>query len=246
MHESILRMVSTSTYAPPQEYTTWGPTPSNQTSGSPIGTLLAPPGPYGAQDNLGPSPAAPFSLADTAGRLHSFSSAFEYLDILDRHLDEAYAPPESSSLLVVLYYAPYCKLCQRASMVLNQLAERNLASGRPGGPVYFTRLDASLLLSTPHGETADEHSDASSVSSIVREKLGISRLPFVHIYRQGKCIASFSSPQSHRFRIQMRENLDLCQRRSLMEWDEWVHRFEKEIAINQEARQELRYCLPTR
>lgn len=123
------------------------------------------------------------------------------------------APP--NALTVVLYFAHYCKMCQQANIPF-----KKLAYGNPPD-VTFARLETSLL--TPNQFRS----------------LGISRVPFVQIFRNGICVASFST-QQWRLGLQLRDTLLECQGRSVGGWRAFCARHDDDIQANREARERLR------
>mmetsp|Transcript_21948 Transcript_21948/g.45123 ORF Transcript_21948/g.45123 Transcript_21948/m.45123 type:complete len:450 (-) Transcript_21948:33-1382(-) len=140
------------------------------------------------------------------------------IDLLDQ-IDTA--PP--NDLTVVLFFAHYCKTCQRAFAPYKQLAN-NQNKG-----VHFCRLETSAL--TPKQFFS----------------LGIDRLPFLQIYRNQICVASFSATQkvtstSSRIVLKQRllEHIDGCQLRSLTDWSAFRDRHDREIEANKAARVRIR------
>ncbi len=131
------------------------------------------------------------------------------------------APP--NDLTIVLFFAHYCKTCQRAFAPYKQLAN-DATQG-----LHFCRLETSAL--SPKQFTS----------------MGIDRVPFLQIYRNGICVASFSAtqkitPTSSKIVLKQRlsEQIDACQRRSLMEWSTFRDQHDKEIEANKAARLQIR------
>lgn len=140
------------------------------------------------------------------------------IDLLDR-IDDA--PP--NDLTVVLFFAHYCKTCHRTIVPFKQLAN----DSEPG--VTFVRFETSAL------------------SPKQFFSLGIDRVPFLQIYRNGICVASFSATQrmsSTSTKIVMRprllENISACQSRSMLDWSSFRQTFDKEIEANKAARAKIR------
>ena len=169
----------------------------------------------GSQTVIQMSTAAPPgpTKCSVTGPVHSFSTPALYLDALDdnEHDDE---------LLVVKYYATYCKVCQRAS-----INYKKIATDRRDQPVRFAKLECSRL-----------HAD------ILRE-LGLSKFPFIQVFRHGACVASFSTGPSHMFNGKVRDTVDMCLARSDDEWHAFEKQFSAEIQANRDAREKLRKSL---
>lgn len=119
-------------------------------------------------------------------------------------------------LTVIKYHAHYCKICQRAGIQL-----KKVASEFPD--VRFGKVESMVFPDS-----------ANTLRS-----LGVSKFPFVQIYRHGECVASFSTGPSHMFVKRVRDTIGDCQRRSPEEWQHFTTEFANEIASNHEARQAL-------
>jgi len=152
---------------------------------------------------------SPTKSAVGTSPVHSFSTPSHYLDALDdnEHDDE---------LLVVKYFASYCKVCQRASFKYKKIAVE-----RQDQPVRFAKLECTRL----HADTL--------------RNLGLSKFPFVQIFRHGACVASFSTGPIHMFNGKVRDTVDMCLARSDAEWHAFEEQFSTEIQANRDARQEL-------
>jgi thiol-disulfide isomerase/thioredoxin len=119
-------------------------------------------------------------------------------------------------LVVIKYHAYYCKVCQRAGVQLKKVATQ------------YPDIKFAKVLSLVFPDTAK-----------TLRSLGVTKFPFLQVYRQGKCVASFSSGPSHFFASKVRDTLDACRQRSQQEWDEFETEFSKEIDDNVRARRDL-------
>ena len=142
-------------------------------------------------------------------RLQSPVLTFESIEQFLDTIDRA-AP---NQLTVVLYYAHYCKVCHKANIPYKKLAYKN-------SDIRFTRLETSPM-------TVEQF-----------KMLGISKVPFVHIYRNGICVAAFST--KWQLEARLAEVLQLCQQRSLGEWRSFMSQLDLEIQKNKQARIALR------
>lgn len=140
--------------------------------------------------------------------IRTFSSLVECLDAMDYNEGD----PEYT---VILYFAHYCKLCHQAN-----IPYKRLAYGADPKKIQFTRLETSII-TVPQFQS-----------------LGISRVPFIQIYRHGVCVASFNT--KWQLENKLKETLEVCQYRSMMEWDVFMRKFEVEINMNKVVRRRLR------
>jgi Thioredoxin len=121
---------------------------------------------------------------------------------------------DSSELIVIQYYAPGCKICQSTSIDF-----KKIAVDMP--QLQFARVDASQWWK------------ASDLYA-----LGLTRLPFVQIYRSGTCVASFSTGPSHVFGRKVRGAISQCLTRN--DWAAFEAMYANEMAQNVKVRATLR------
>ena len=122
----------------------------------------------------------------------------------------------SKKLTLIKYFANYCKICQRTGIKLEKIAKEY-------PDVEFMKVESQVF--------PDKLKTLTS--------LGVTKFPFVQIYRQGKCVASFSTGPSHMFVRRVRETLDTCEERSGQEWNTFECDFSSEINDNNIARQNI-------
>eukprot|EP00537_Pseudo-nitzschia_pungens_P008420 CAMPEP_0172378990 /NCGR_PEP_ID=MMETSP1060-20121228/69701_1 /TAXON_ID=37318 /ORGANISM="Pseudo-nitzschia pungens, Strain cf. cingulata" /LENGTH=345 /DNA_ID=CAMNT_0013106723 /DNA_START=175 /DNA_END=1210 /DNA_ORIENTATION=- len=151
----------------------------------------------------------------------TYMNALDLFDSIDN------APP--NELTVVLCFAHYCKTCQRANIPFKQLAYGHEQGSTTSPHTRFVRLETSAL--SPHQFRS----------------LGIDRLPFLQIYRNGICVASCSAVErvgrtSTRLVLRPRllEALEVCRGRSASGWVAFRKAFAPEIEANLAARSGLR------
>lgn len=160
-------------------------------------------------------PPKPFQTS-----VETITNAMDLLDSIET------APP--NDLTIVLFFAHYCKTCQRAFAPYKQLA--NTATQG----IRFVRFETSGLMPKQF------------------RGLGIDRVPFLQIYRNGICVSSFSAVQkisttSSKIVLKQRllEQIDACQRRSLSDWSAFRKQHDREIEANKAARAMVREALTT-
>jgi Thioredoxin len=140
--------------------------------------------------------------------ISTFASFAHYFNTLE----------SQDGIVVVLYAAAFCKLCQRATMVYKQIA----AKRQEGDPrLKFYRLEVTA---------SDGH---------YMKPLQISKFPFVQIFYQHECVASFSTGPSHQFRKKVDDTLDVCVKRTPEDWGSVRQHFRSEIEENRRVRKEL-------
>ncbi len=131
--------------------------------------------------------------------------------------NEANKKREDSGMTLVLFHAHYCKICQRATMQLTKAA-------REYPSVNFAKVEAKVI-PEPTAENL--------------RTLGVSKFPFVQIYRRGDCVASFSTGPTHMFMRKVRGTLDLCLERDEECWNGFSIEFATEIQGNRDARKQF-------
>ena len=77
----------------------------------------------------------------------------------------------ATALTLLLFHAHYCKICQRATMQLPRVAKEYPS-------VKFAKVEARVF----------PEPSADNLRS-----LGVSKFPFVQIFKGGDCVASFST-----------------------------------------------------
>ena len=144
-------------------------------------------------------------------------SVEELLAVMDCHQDTI-TTQDDCEMTLILFHAHYCKICQRATMQLTKAA-------REYPMVNFAKVESKVI--------------PEPTSDNLRT-LGISKFPFVQIYRNGDCVASFSTGPTHMFMRKVRGTLDLCLERDEDCWEGFSTEFASEIQGNRNARHQLR------
>ena len=153
--------------------------------------------------------------------IKTFTSIIECFDTIDNALP--------NQLTVVLYFAHYCKLCHQTNIPYKKLAysyeEKQASSIEDDNNlprnIQFTRIETSVL---------NKHQFQS---------LGIRRVPFVQIYRNQICIASFST-NFKTLEKQLTDTIQITQQRSITDWLSFCNQYDNEIQSNKIARQTIR------
>ena len=162
-----------------------------------------------AQRSTGTTPKGPVAIAETMEELLAMMDGSD-CNCIDEN-------ESGTSLTLVLFHAHYCKICQRATMKLTRAA-------REYPSVNFAKVEARVI-----PEPASDN----------LRSLGISKFPFVQIFRKGGCVASFSTGPAHLFMHKVRDTLDLCLERDEDCWEAFTTDFATEIESNRDARRNL-------
>ncbi|KAG7354216.1 thioredoxin [Nitzschia inconspicua] len=145
-------------------------------------------------------------------QVHSITSMQELISVMNgqRNLHD-------DQLTVIKFYADYCKLCQRAGIQMKRLVTEFPT-------VDFTKIEQNTL-TAPAADTL--------------RALGVTKFPWVQIYRHGNCVASFSTGPSHMFMKRVRDTVTMCLERSPEAWQEFEQEFASNMAENAATRQKL-------
>jgi thiol-disulfide isomerase/thioredoxin len=162
-----------------------------------------------------PQHAVSTTMDQQLQQVHSIASMEELLQLMDGH------GREENRLTLVKFYADYCTLCRRAGMQM-----RRLVGEFPD--VDFTKIEHRVV-SAPHAETL--------------RSLGVTRFPWIQLYRGGRCVASFSAGPSHVFVKKVRDTLRLCRERDQEGWEAFQEEFRDPIAENLATRRQLAEAL---
>lgn len=172
--------------------------------------------------------AVPFQTPVT-----TYTNALDLLDSIDK------APP--NDLTAVLFFAHYCKTCHRANIPFKQLAYDEHSYSDNESPSSSSARDVV--------RTRFLRFETSALSPNQFRSIGLDRVPFVQLYRNGICVAAFSATQTTGrtrtttkivLRPRLLENLDACKRRSLADWSAFRKNHAREIENNEAARMRLR------
>ena len=164
-----------------------------------------------------PTPQKPITRKAKKSAITIAASTEELLGVMNGNYDTSDNVYADDAMTLILFHATYCKICQRAAMQLNKAAKEYPS-------VRFAKVEAQVF-----PEPASDH----------LRTLGVSKFPFVQIYRKGKCVASFSTGPTHMFMRKIRETLDLCSERDDACWESFETDFAGEIESNRLARKNL-------
>jgi len=135
----------------------------------------------------------------------------EFLSFIDDKYDDD--NEAENEFQVIKYHASYCKVCQRIRPIYQRTA---LACSSDNNNMQFGSVEVSVI-------------NGDSTNSSVLKSLGITKLPFIQIYRNKKhCVASFSTGgQSYNFKKIIQSTIDSCQQRD--DWDDFLTTYQDDI-----------------
>lgn len=163
-----------------------------------------------------PSPSPPSAKKSQVAVAESTDGLLALMDGCDANAENS--DGDAFELTLVLFHAHYCKICQRATMQLVKAAKEYPS-------VRFAKVESRVF---------------PEPSSDNLRSIGVSKFPFIQIFRNGDCVASFSTGPTHLFLRRIRETLDLCLERDEERWTGFTREFVSEIQENRDARERLR------
>lgn len=180
-------------------------------------------------------------IMNGCGHYNDYGNSSRSQIIANSNIIQNDSSSSSPSLTLILFYAHYCKICQRATMNLSRLSREYPAINfaKVEASVFPTTVAISTTYSLHSSSMSSKSPSTSSNSAHYLKSIGVSKFPYVHIYRNGDCVASFSTGPTHMFMKKVRETLDLCLERNDGCWSSFVQDFRKAIQSNRLARQEL-------
>ena len=153
---------------------------------------------------------------------------------------------------VVKYFVSYCKVCQRSALNYKKIALEYAAANDDNDKdkepstvvghrnrVHFVRADATSWTGV---SSSSESSSSSQQQQQWLKQLGITKFPFVQVYRgrTGACVASFSTGgTSYMFARRVRETLQAIVTRSPQEWKDFEQNCQSAMDENAQVRRQV-------
>lgn len=141
---------------------------------------------------------------DKNGPVFTAHSVLDFLNFIEN--------AEENELVVVKYHAKWCKICARANVKYKQTA------------IKYTSPD------TQHPVPVKFVSVESSENMEVIKQFGIKRFPFIQIYRNMECVASFGTGPAYNFKKVVESTVDEKLNTPVSEWDAFRNEFKNEIS----------------
>lgn len=145
----------------------------------------------------------------------------KHIEDLGKMIDNA----DKDQLCVVTFHTNYCKVCQKVMPKFKRIAQLEGSDGYASYDIQFAAIDCSRLITKN------------------LQKIGVTRFPFMQIWRNGECVVKFSTPASA-FSRTFRRQLNACINRSNDEWGSYREEFEADITRSTEALASLRQITP--
>jgi hypothetical protein len=137
--------------------------------------------------------------------VHAFDTPLKFLEVLSSSHEH-----NNNSIMVVKYYASYCKICQRTGINYKKIAmEQQQTQARQHNDEHKHSIEFHEL-------------DAGRLPSDTLKQLGVTKFPFCQIFFRGDCVASFglsTGAAAHLFGQRVRDTLDACLARTEEEWE---------------------------
>eukprot|EP00551_Chaetoceros_affinis_P004546 CAMPEP_0203677440 /NCGR_PEP_ID=MMETSP0090-20130426/28222_1 /ASSEMBLY_ACC=CAM_ASM_001088 /TAXON_ID=426623 /ORGANISM="Chaetoceros affinis, Strain CCMP159" /LENGTH=223 /DNA_ID=CAMNT_0050544333 /DNA_START=315 /DNA_END=986 /DNA_ORIENTATION=- len=140
---------------------------------------------------------------------HDVGGPVEPISSVDGFLGAIEGAPKDC-LVVVLYHAKWCKVCARVTVKMRQMAQRMEKKGTPC-PVKFISVEVTA-------------------NNEICSTLGIKKFPFIQMYRNRECVASFGTGPAHNFQKAVGGTLDEKFTLTEDQWDNFRTEFKKEIS----------------
>lgn len=121
---------------------------------------------------------------------------------------------ERNQIVCVKFHAKWCKVCARVILKFKKMADQLLNIHTPV-PIKFISVEVT------------ENPQLCST-------LGVTKFPFIHIYRNKECVAAFGTGPAHNFQKVVGDTLDQKLRCTDDEWDAFRADFKDAIAENAE------------
>lgn len=138
---------------------------------------------------------------DQNGPIATITTTESFLDVLQK------SPP--NGLVVIKYHAKFCKVCARVMIKYKKLADR-LSATKTSVPISFADVELTA------------NKDLCST-------LGVKKFPFVQIYRNMECVASFGTGPAHNFKKVVDDSISDKLKMTDEDWDRFRYEYEKEI-----------------
>jgi len=129
---------------------------------------------------------------------------------------------QKDELVVVKFHAKFCKVCARVMLKYKKLA-LTLTEDGANTPVSISFVSIE-----------------STANMGIIKTLGVRKFPFLQIYRNSECIASFSTGPAHNFHRAVRGTIDEKLSLPENEWEEFRTEFKSPIQSGLEKLEMLR------
>jgi len=146
------------------------------------------------------------------GPVTAAHSIEEFLDLIE--------DTEENELVIVKIHAKWCKVCARAILKYKKMALKYAGIDTPV-PIKFISVEASA-------------------NKKIIEELEIKKFPYLQIYRNRECVASFGTGPAHNFQRAVGGTVEQKLNTELSEWNAFRSEFKSEISSGLEMLERLR------
>lgn len=120
------------------------------------------------------------------------------------------------------FHAKFCKVCARVILKYKKMANKLTAPGvETQVPIRFISVE-------------------STANPKIIQQLGVKKFPFIQIYRNKECVASFGTGPAHNFQRMVGNTVDQKLSTSQSDWDAFRAEFKEEISSGLENLELLR------
>jgi len=143
--------------------------------------------------------------ANNGGPVTPVHSIGEFLDLVEN--------TRENELVIVKVHAKWCRVCARAILKYKKMAQKYSSTATNTVPIKFISVEAS------------------SNKKII-EELGIRKFPYIQIYRNRECVASFGTGPVHNFERMTGSTIEQKLNTTEEQWDAFRSEFKDQIASN--------------
>jgi len=119
---------------------------------------------------------------------------------------------EENELVVVKFHAKWCKVCARAILKYKKMALKYSSTDtQTPVPIKFVSVE-------------------SSTNMPIIEQLGVKKFPYIQIYRNRECVASFGTGPAHNFQRMVGSTVEQKLNTPVSEWEAFRSEFKNEIS----------------
>lgn len=129
---------------------------------------------------------------------------------------------EENELVIVKFHAKWCKVCARAAIKYRKMANKYAS------PTIDTPVPIKFI------------SVEATANPKIIEQVGIKLFPYIQIYRNRECVASFRTGPAHNFQRMVGDTVEQKLNTEVSEWNAFSSEFKNEISSGLESLELLR------
>jgi len=109
------------------------------------------------------------------------------------------------------FHAKFCRVCSRVILKYKKMASRLASADNTPVPIKFISVE-------------------TTANPKIIEQLRVKKFPFLQIYRNKECVASFGTGPAHNFQSIVGDTIDQKLKMSQEDWEAFRDEFKSEIA----------------